>query len=43
MVGERRDTRFWLDDWEGVGVGPLCVLFRRIFRVVSNKESAVND
>ena len=35
------DVRFWLDDW--VGEGPLCELFHRIFRVVTNKETAVSD
>lgn len=32
---------FLVDDW--AGVGPLHVLYPTVFRVVSNKESAVND
>lgn len=35
------DVRFWLDDW--AGEGPLCELFHRIFRAVTNKEAAVSD
>lgn len=38
-VGDGRDVKFWNDDW--VGRGSLCGLFRRMFRVVSNKESFV--
>lgn len=30
-----------IDDW--VEVGPLCVLYPRMFRVVSKREFAVND
>ena len=41
MAGDGRFLRFWLDDW--VGVGPLCELFLRVFRLVSNKESVVSD
>ena len=41
VVGEGSEVRFWLDDL--VGVGPLCGLFPRVFRVVSNKESTVNE
>lgn len=41
VVAEGRNVSFWLDDW--VGVGPIYVLFSRIFRVVANKESSVMD
>ena len=41
VVGEGRNVRFWLDDW--IVVGPLCGVFHRVCRVVSNKESYVSD
>ena len=41
VVRDGRNVRFWLDDW--VGLGPLCELFLRIFRVVSIKESIISD
>ena len=42
-VGSGRDVRFWLDDWVGVGVGPLCGLFPRLFRLAANKESSISN
>lgn len=36
MVGNGRDVRFWLDDW--MGVGALCRLFLRLFRLEDNKS-----
>lgn len=41
LIGEGRRVHFWSDDW--VGVGPLSMRYRRVFREVSNKESSVND
>lgn len=34
-------VRFWFDDWMGMGL--LHVLFPRVFRIASNKESSVRD
>lgn len=34
-------VRFWFDDW--MGVGPLSILFPRVFRIPSNKESSIRD
>lgn len=34
-------VRFWYDDW--VAVGPFCILFPRLFRVVSYKDASVKD
>lgn len=41
VVGDGRCIRFWFDDL--VGRGPLCELFPRLFRVVSNKEVYISD
>lgn len=41
LMGERRVVSFWLHDW--VDAGPLCGLFLRIFRVVSNRKSIIFD
>lgn len=41
LVREERRVLFWVDDCSGIG--PLCVLFPRVFRVVSNKKSSVSD
>lgn len=38
---ERGGGCSWFDDW--VGLGHLYVLYPRVFRVVSNKESSVNE
>lgn len=40
-VGEGGNISFWFDDW--AGVGSLCHLFPRVFRVVSNKEFSVKE
>ena len=40
-MGEEVRVHLWYDDW--VGVGPLRLLFPRIFRVVSNKEASVKE
>lgn len=39
IVEEGDGVRFWYDDW--MAVGPLCLLFPKVFRVVSSKESSV--
>lgn len=41
VVGDGRDVKFLIND--RVGVGTLCELFPRVFRVMSNKESAVSN
>lgn len=41
IVGDGRNVRFWLDNW--VNVGPLCVLFPRLFRLAVDKESSISD
>lgn len=41
VVGNGRSVRFWLDNW--VGVGPLCRLFPKLFRLSVNKEASVSD
>lgn len=41
FVGQGRRARFWLDNW--IGLGPFCVLYPRVFRVVTNKDSFVRD
>lgn len=40
-VGNGRRVRFLLDDW--AGVGPLTLLYPRVFRVVSNKEASIYE
>lgn len=40
-VGVERLVRFWLDDW--VDVRLLLSLFPRLFRVVSNKQSSIQE
>ena len=40
-MGEGETVRFWYDDC--VGVGPLNLLFPRLFRVVSKKDNSVKE
>ena len=40
-MGEGDGVRFWFYDW--VGVGPLCFLYPRVSKVVSNKECCVKE
>lgn len=41
LVGEGGRLRFCFDDW--VGVGPLIILYPRVFWLVDNKEASVSD
>lgn len=41
IVGVGDNARFWYDDW--VSAVPLHLLFPRVFKVVSNKESSVKE
>lgn len=41
LLGEGVRVYFWFDD--RARVGPFFVLYPRVFRVVSNKESSIND
>lgn len=41
LVGDGKDVKSWFNDW--VGVGPLVGLFRKVFKLVSYKESSVNN
>lgn len=40
-MGKGDSVRLWYDDW--VAVGPFCILFPRLFQVVSNKDASVKD
>lgn len=41
IVREGRWIHFWFDNW--ARVGPLHVLYHRVFRVLSNKFSSVSE
>lgn len=41
VVGDGKDVSCWLDAW--VGVGPLCSLVPRLFRLTVKKESSVSE
>jgi len=40
-VGNRENTRFWLDQW--VGIEPLYLIFPRLFSISSQKDAMVGE